>query len=120
MTGRYGKLLAVVLALVAPGAAGSAFAQTLDDAQRQALERQNLERQERDLTAGIRERNARLQTLERGIGALERNKDKASATDRGKSARYNARINRLKDERSRLHKANQADILERNRLRGKR
>ncbi|MEX2449330.1 MAG: hypothetical protein WD407_00575 [Rhodospirillales bacterium] len=118
MTGRAGTLLAVILAVGALSAAGPAFGQTLEDAQRRALERQNLERQERDLTSDIRERNARLQALEREIGSLERGKDKAS--DGGASARFNTKINCLRDERSRLHKANQADAIKRNRLRGRR
>jgi hypothetical protein len=118
MTGRPGTLLAVILTVGALSAAGPAFGQTLEDAQRRALERQNLERQERDLATDIRERNARLQSLERAIGALERGKDRAS--DGGESARSSAKINRLRDERSRLHKANQADAIKQNRLRGRR
>jgi len=81
------------------------------------IPRRDIDRQVRELSADIQKRNERLQILEREVGAMRRNKAKAPSE---KNPRFNAKIDRLKDQRDRLHKANQLDTIKRNSLRGNR
>ncbi len=97
-----------------------ALSQTLaqnSDQTSKKIPRQDIGRQVRELSADIQKRNERLQILEREVGALRRNKAKAPSE---KNPRFNAKIDRLKDQRDRLHKANQLDTIKRNSLRGNR